>query len=198
MEAFLQAMLPRILPEGSTFDVYVFQGKHSLLKKLGNRLRGYTKWMPENYRVVVVTDRDSNDCRNLKEQLEAIAKESGLVTRSRADGDRWQVVNRIAIEELEAWYFGDWEAVCRTYPRVSPHIPNQYRYRDPDAIRGGTWESFERIMQSHGYFRGGLTKVKAASTIGGNINPLRSRSKSFNIFYDATMEATAQETAASF
>lgn len=191
MEAFLQTILPKVLPEGSTFGIYVFQGKYNLLKKLGNRLRGYTRWMPENYRVVVVIDCDSNDCRKLKEQLEAVAEKSGLVTRSRADSGRWQVVNRIVIEELEAWYFGDWEAVCSTYPRVSPHIPNQSRYRVPDAIRGGTWESFERIMQSHGYFMGGLTKVKAASTIGENINPLRSRSKSFRVFYDAIMEATA-------
>ena len=101
------------------------------------------------------------------------------------------MVNRIAIEELEAWYFGDWKAVCRAYPRVSPNIPNQARYRDPDAIRGGTWEAFERIMKIHGYFRGGLGKVQAASAIVQNIDPARSRSNSFKVFHDAIMEATA-------
>lgn len=190
MEAFLQTLLPRILPVGSTFGIHVFPGKYNLLTKLRNRLRGYAR-MPENYRVVVVIDCDSNDCWNLKEQLEAAAEKSGLVTRSRAGSGTWRVVNRIAVEELEAWYFGDWEAVCSAYPRVSPNIPNQARYRDPEAVRGGTWEAFERIMQSHGYFRGGLSKVKAASTIGENIDPLRSRSNSFRIFYDAIMETTA-------
>lgn len=81
--------------------------------------------------------------------------------------------------------------MCSAYRRVSPHIPSQVRYRDPDAIRGGTWEAFERIMQHHGYFRGGLTKVKVASTIGEGIDPRRSRSNSFRVFYDAIMEATA-------
>ena len=131
MEVFLQTLLPRLLPEDSTFTIHVFRGKYDLLRKLWNRLRAYAVWLPENYRVVVVTDRDNNDCQTLKRRLEAMAAESGLVTRSKANDSTWRVVNRIAIEELEAWYFGDWKAVCRAYPRVSPNIPNQARYRDP-------------------------------------------------------------------
>ena len=191
MEVFLQTLLPRLLPEGSTFTIHVFQGKYDLLRKLRDRLRAYAGWMPESYRVVVVTDRDNDDCQTLKKRLEAVAAESGLVTRSKANDSTWQVVNRIAIEELEAWYFGDWKAVCRAYPRVSPNILSQARYRDPDAIRGGTWEAFERIMKNHGYFRGGLGKVQAASAIVQNIDPARSRSNSFKVFHDAIMEATA-------
>ena len=191
MEVFLQTLLPRLLPEDSTFTIHVFRGKYDLLRKLWNRLRAYAVWLPENYRVVVVTDRDNNDCQTLKRRLEAVAAESGLVTRSKANDSMWRVVNRIAIEELEAWYFGDWKAVCRAYPRVSPNIPNQACYRDPDAIRGGTWEAFERIMKHHGYFRGGLGKVQAASAIAQNIDPARSRSNSFKVFHDAIMEATA-------
>ena len=191
MEVFLQTLLPRLLPEGSTFTIHVFQGKYDLLRKLRDRLRAYAGWIPESYRVVVVTDRDNDDCQTLKKRLEAVAAESGLVTRSKANDSTWRVVNRIAIEELEAWYFGDWKAVCRAYPRVSPNILSQARYRDPDAIRGGTWEAFERIMKNHGYFRGGLGKVQAASAIVQNIDPARSRSNSFKVFHDAIMEATA-------
>ena len=191
MEVFLQTLLPRLLPEGSTFTIHVFQGKCDLLRKLRDRLRAYAGWIPESYRVVVVTDRDNDDCQTLKKRLEAVAAESGLVTRSKANDSTWQVVNRIAIEELEAGYFGDWKAVCRAYPRVSPNILSQARYRDPDAIRGGTWEAFERIMKNRGYFRGGLGKVQAASAIVQNIDPARSRSNSFKVFHDAIMEATA-------
>ena len=54
----------------------------------------------------VVVDRDSDDCHKLKNKLEDIAKEAGLTTRTSA-GSKWQVVNRIVVEELEAWYFGD-------------------------------------------------------------------------------------------
>lgn len=160
MEAFLEVLMPRLLP-GTTVAIHSFQNKQNLLRRLSNRLRAYGKWLPENYRIAVLIDRDNADCRELKEQLESASVGSGLVTRTRADGP-WQIVNRIVVEELEAWYFGDWEAVCKAYPRASPNIPGRAPYRDPDSIKGGTWETFERIMQRHGYFKGGLRKVEAA------------------------------------
>ena len=189
MEVFLQTLLAHKLVGESTFAIHSFQGKTDLLKKLPNRLRGYSNWIPENYRIVVVLDRDDDDCRMLKNQLETIATESGLITRSRASGNPWQVVNRIAIEELEAWYFGNWEAVCKAFPRVSPKIPNRARYRNPDSIQGGTWESFERVMKRYGYFKAGLRKVKAAQAIAMHIDPARSRSIRFTNFYNAIVEA---------
>jgi hypothetical protein len=109
MEAFLRALLPRLLPADRTFDVHPFQDKDDLLSKLESRLRGYAAWLPEGWRIVVVVDRDDDDCHALKERLEAIAEHARLLTRSRGGGPGWQVVNRISIEELEAWYFGDWE-----------------------------------------------------------------------------------------
>ncbi|MGV8041964.1 MAG: DUF4276 family protein [Thermoanaerobaculaceae bacterium] len=119
-EAFLRALLPRVLPEACTFDVHSFQDKPDLLNKLADRLRGYAKWLPADWRIVVVVDRDNDDCHALKEQLEAMAAEARLRSRSRTGGSPWQVVNRIAIEELEAWYFGDWKAVCLAYPKAPP------------------------------------------------------------------------------
>lgn len=161
------------------------------MRKIGNRLRGYSKWMPDNCRVVVVVDRDGDACKDLKSTLEDVCKSVGLRSRRAAGGADWQVVTRIAIEELEAWYFGDWQAVCTAFPRVSPSISSQARYRDPDAITGGTWEAFERVLQKHGYFRQGLSKVQAATAIGKHIDPARNRSHSFVVFCDTLAEAVA-------
>lgn len=191
MEAFLRALLPRLLPHDRTFEVHPFQGKTDLLQKLQARLRGYAKWLPDNWRIVVVVDRDDDDCLNLKQRLETMAANAGLVTRSHSGRRRWQLVNRIAIEELEAWYFGEWQAVCDAYPRVSPGVPQKTGYRDPDAIVGGTWEAFERTLKRHGYFKTGLPKLEAARTIGGLLDPQRSRSRSFVRFCDAVADATA-------
>ena len=191
MEVFLQGLLPRMLPQKSTFKIHTFRGKPDLLKKLQARLIAYAKWMPDHFRIMVVVDRDSDDCRELKGRLEDMATASSLVTRSRADLGPWQVVNRVAIEELEAWYFGDWEAVCRTYPRVSRNIPNRARYRDPDAIHGGTWEAFENIMKQYGYFKEGLGKVHAAGAIAKHMDPDHNRSNSFARFRDAIIEAAS-------
>ncbi len=190
MEAFLRALLPRLLPRNRTFEVHAFQGKGDLLGKLADRLRGYARWLPDDWRIVVVVDRDDDDCLQLKQRLEDIARRTGLRTRS-AGSAPWQLVNRIAIEELEAWYFGDWEGVRSAYPRMPSSVPNQRKYRDPDGIAGGTWEAFERVMQRHGYFQQGLRKIEAARVLGGVIDAQRSRSPSFHHFRQAILEAVA-------
>ncbi len=191
MEAFLAAWLPRVLPENCTFKIYPYPGKDALLRKIGDRLKGYAAWMPDEYRIVVIVDRDGDDCEELKSRLEKVCDRAGLRSRRAGGGPDWQVVIRIAIEELEAWYFGDWQAVCGAYPRVSPNIPNQARYRNPDAITGGTWETFERVLQRHGFFKQGIPKVQAATDIGRHIDPARNRSHSFAVLLDAIAEATA-------
>ncbi|HNU11509.1 MAG TPA: DUF4276 family protein [Rubrivivax sp.] len=191
MEAFLRALLPRLLPHDRTFEIHPFQGKSDLLGKLEQRLRGYAAWLPSDWRIAVVVDRDDQDCRVLKGQLESMAQRAGLRTRTGARNAPWQLVNRIAIEELEAWYFGDWAAVRSAYPRAAENVPRRQALRDPDAIAGGTWEAFERIMQARGYFRGGLLKIEAARAIGAQVELARSSSRSFRVFCDALVEACA-------
>ena len=190
MGAFLQALLPRFLPN-VTATVHDHQGKDDLLRKLEGRLRGYAAWLPDNCRIVVVVDRDDDDCHTLKRRLDCAAFGAGLLTRSRAGNRAWRVVNRIAIEELEAWYFGDPIAVCDAYPRVPRTFVNQARYRQPDAIAGGTWQAFERLLQAHGYFKSGISKVQAARAIAENVVPERNTSPSFQTFYNAIVEATS-------
>lgn len=187
MEAFLRGLLPRLLPQDRTFEIHAFQGKDDLLRKLDARLRGYAHWLPHDWRIVIVVDRDDEDCRALKARLDQIARDCGLRTdRARPD---WQLVNRIAIEELEAWYFGDWAAVLATYPRVAASIPGKQAFRDPDGIAGGTWEAFERTLQRCGYFKAGLPKVEVARAIAAHITPQASRSPSFNAFWRAVEQA---------
>lgn len=189
MEAFLQVLLPRLLPANQTFEIHAFRNKAGLRRNLSARLRAYARWLPPDWRIVVVLDRDSDDCHALKSELEAAALGTGLSTRSRAGGTDWQVVNRIAIEGLDAWYFGDWDAVREAYPRVPLTVPLRAGFRDPDAIRRGTWEAFERILKRHGYFTTGLRKSEAARAIAARICRRRGRSRSFAVFVDGILEA---------
>ena len=187
MEAFLRVVLPMILGR-TQFKIRPFQSKDQLLKHLPIRLQGYAQWIPANHKIIVLVDRDNEDCERLKAQLEQIALNAGLATRSQPAGGQFTVINRIVIEELEAWYFGDWQAVQNAYPRVSPAIPRQQRYRDPDAIQGGTWEHFERILQRAGYYKNRLRKIEAAQSIGPFLDPENNRSHSFQCFRDALRE----------
>ena len=188
MEAFLLAILPRLLGNKTSFVIHVHQGKMDLLKQLKARLKGYRKWLPDDFRIIVLIDRDDDDCSTLKADMENAAVTADLHTRSVGAAD-YRVVNAIVIEELEAWFFGAWSAVRDVYPKVPVTIPNQSQYRDSDAVKGGTWEAFERILQRAGYFSGGLRKVQAAREIGRTFEHTMCKSKSFNHFRKIILEA---------
>jgi hypothetical protein len=188
MEAALELLLPRMLTD-TTFRVHPHQGKSDLLGKLPEKLRAYARWIPATWRIVVVVDRDSDDCKELKKLLEDATLQAGLTTRSTAKQNaHYVVVNRLAIEELEAWYFGDWKAVCTAYPKAPPTVPAKAEYRAPDEIKGGTWEAFLRVLQQVGYFTSGLRKIEAARAIAEHMVPARNTSPSFCALRDALEE----------
>ena len=45
---------------------------------------GRDAWFRDHCRVVVILDRDDDDCRHLKKEIEAMAKRAGLATRGSA------------------------------------------------------------------------------------------------------------------
>ena len=165
MEAFLDALLGRYLPQSCTFRIHSYQGKRDLLSKLKSRLQGYASFLPPDHRIVVIVDRDQ--------------------AKHAADGLQWQVVTRIAVEELEAWYFGDWQAVCQAFRKVPSKLAKSASYRKPDAIQGGTWEAFERILKKYGYCKQALPKIQTATTMGQHMEPKNNCSPSFKIFWQA-------------
>ena len=186
----LWILAPELLGPEVSFEIRVFQGKPDLLRQLPSRLRAYPDWVPHTYGphwcVVVLVDEDREDCRVLKETLETIASEAGLTTRSQVRTGTpgpYHVVNRIAVEEIEAWFFGDVEALRVAYPRVSATLGAKAAYRDPDAIGGGTAEALERELRAH--YPAGMPKVEVARTIAPHLDPDRNRSRSFQVFRDA-------------
>lgn len=126
---------------------------------------------------------------SFENKLEQSALGAKLRTRKTQGGSCWQVVNRIAIEELEAWYFGNWTGVRGAYPKVHETVINQARYRHCDKIAGGTWEAFERVLKRFGYFEGGLRKAEAAARISKYFDCDDCTSPSFISLRDALNEA---------
>ena len=108
---------------------------------------------------------------------------AGLTTKTSAAPDgTFQVLNRIAIEELEAWFWGDFEAMRQAYPRLPATLSSRRPFRDSDAIAGGTAEAMERVLQRAGYYKSGLAKTQAARDIARYMQPERNLSKSFQVF----------------
>jgi len=182
-EAALSNLIPKILGQDLSFKVHSYQGKPDLLSKLLPRLRGYKTWMPQDWRIVVLIDADDEDCLVLKTDLEKMAQHAGLKTKSkRTIGSHFQVLNRLAVEELEAWFFGDIDAVRSSYPRIPLTLAKKAKYRNPDAIRGGTWEALEREFKRVGYFSSGISKILVAREVSLYMEPERNRSRSFQVF----------------
>ena len=192
-EEALKVILSKILSDDVSCEFHAFQGKQNLLKNLPARLRGYKPWIPDDWRIMVLIDEDREDCQELKAKLEGAARAAGFVTKSSAaPKGSFQVVNRVAIEELEAWFFGDTQALRNAYPKVSRHLQYQARYRDPDAITGGTYEALERLLKRLNYHREGLPKTTLAQNIAPHMEPKRNRSKSFQVFVEG-LEACVGE-----
>ena len=170
-EALVQ-LLPKILPSEHTFEVHAFRDKQELLREMPKRLQAYAKWLPSDWRIVVLVDEDREDCRALKRRLVEAAEAAHLADR---------VLCRIVVEELEAWFFGDVDALRAVYPRLPSTLHRRRAYRDPDAIAGGTWEALHRLLLAHGY-AAGLVKTEAAKRIARHMDPDRNRSHSFQVF----------------
>ncbi len=185
MEVALGWIVPKVLGFEVAYSVHPYHGKPDLLNKLSARLRGYSAWMPPTMRIVVLVDRDDEDCVGLKDRIEQAALACGLRTRTRHGPARAQVVIRIVVEELEAWYLGDPDAIRAAYPRVAASTLRSARFADPDTVRGGTWEALERLLKRAGYHASGLPKIDVAHAIARHMNIDANRSKSFRTFVAA-------------
>lgn len=184
-EEALKCILPKILSDNVSHGLHVFGGKDNLLKQLPKRLKGYRRWIPDDWRIIVLIDEDRKDCLQMKEKLEKAAREAGFRTKSSTTSEgNFQVVNRLAVEELEAWFFGDIKALREAYPKVSKTLQYQARYRNPDAVQGGTHEALERLLVRARYYTGKLPKVTVARNIAQHMEPERNRSRSFQVFVE--------------
>jgi len=89
--------------------------------------------------------------------LERAAVQAGLITKSGVSSDsRFQVLNRLAIEELEAWFFNDIQALHTAHPRISLNLVFFYLLDSLFFIG----ELQQRRSQ-------GLTQEQLASTVTG-------------------------------
>jgi hypothetical protein len=100
--------------------------KRALLNQLPRLLAGYGKTSGIDA-VVVVVDNDDRDCKSFLGELQAIRAACNPAPNT---------LFRLAIEEIEAWFMGDRQAVLSAYPRAKPAVLNGYQQ---DSICG-TWE----------------------------------------------------------
>ena len=184
-EEALRHLLPKLLRGRARAKVVNLGSKYKLLKVLRQRLQAYRKRIDkgEPLRIVVLVDRDDDDCARLKADLERIAAAAGLPTKSRPGADgRLLLLNRIVIEELESWFIGDPAALRTAFPKLPAISKTSGIFRNPDNIHGGTWEALHRFLKKNGICRSSFPKIDVARRIAPHLDVSRNRSESFRQF----------------
>ena len=201
----LHVLLPQLLgPQGEphTWRLHAYKGigripqglvpngdsaKRILLDQLPRILRGYGK-TPGIDAVVVVLDTDKRDCVAFLSELEAAADACNPVP---------DTLFRLAIEEIEAWYFGDQAALLAAYPRAKLDVLKKY-VQDSTC---GTWELLADAVQAGGsaaikkagWPLPGQVKNEWAKRIGPFMDPDSNISPSFGKFRDGLRRLVAQD-----
>ncbi len=165
------------LPAGlsSTAD----PAKRQLLDQLHRLLRGYAKTPGWCDAVIVVLDTDRHNCVALLDELKQVAA---------ACGAEHLAMFRLAIEETEAWYLGDRDALLKAYPYAKRALLDRYVQ---DSVCD-TWELLadiahsggRRAVQKAGWPAAGSLKHEWANRIGPHMDPDRNRSPSFGKLRD--------------
>lgn len=114
----------------------------TLLHNLPSKLRAYGDEGRDDFVVVVLVDLDDRaDCVSFKSDLVQLLEYCARQPKA---------LFRIAIEELEAWFLGDQDAIKQAYPDARQQVLDAY-VQDSQC---GTWERLAEAI-----YPGGLTAL---------------------------------------
>lgn len=203
-EKLLESLLPKIFGtqgDPHSWRVHAYKGigripknlnaggdpdKRILLDQLPRLLRGYGN-TPGIDAVVVVLDSDRRNCVDFLVELQALAASCNPAPNT---------LFRIAIEEMEAWYFGDRQALAAAYPKAKVDVLNRY---EQDSVCG-TWELLadavypggSAAIKKAGWPLPGQVKHEWAEKIGPLLAPDRNVSLSFGKLRDGLRRLVAE------
>lgn len=122
MEVVLRQLLPRMgLIEGS-FQIVTFDGVRDLEQSLVRRVKA---WRDPNARFLIIRDNDSGDCQQRKRRLLALLEQTNRAGHAKI---------RIVMQQLEAWFLGDKNALISAGLIGGARIPSTVR-GDPSRHR---------------------------------------------------------------
>jgi hypothetical protein len=172
IKVLLEALLPRLFPALEIFCI-AHEGKSDLEKSLPRKLKAW-KNRPDD-RFVVIRDSDGKDCKALKAALAAMCAEAG----------RDDTLVRIVCQELEAWYFGDLDALASVLGEPSlRNLSAKAAYRNPDAIAKPSRELIKLCPA--------FQKIDGARRIADRLSYTRNRSASFRALVEGIARICSQ------
>jgi hypothetical protein len=159
----LNLLLPKLIDESHTYSIKYYKGighlpknlkskpepnKRVLLNQLPRLIQGFGnthKGYGESYEAVliIIVDLDAKDKNNFLVELNTVLENCSPQPLT---------YFCLAIEEGEAWFLGDKEAIKKAYPDAKLQILSRYT---PDTICG-TWE-----LLADAIYSGGVSKLKS-------------------------------------
>lgn len=165
----LAVLVPKIVGPAHTYNIHSYKGlgrlpkglksttdpqKRVFLDQLPRLITGYGKtfadYPPNTVALIVVCDLDDRCLRLFRQELLALVNECN---------PKPETYFCLAVEEGEAWYLGDRQAIKRAYPHAKDAILQSYVH---DSICG-TWEKLADAIVPGG--AKGLSK-RGGSSIG--------------------------------
>jgi hypothetical protein len=128
----LNEILPKIIPDTTSFICIPHQGKQDLSKSIPIKIKAFKSFSPET-KFIIVHDQDSHDCKKLKAELLEICQTAGQPN----------AMIRIICHELESWFLGDLAAVEKAYklkPNSLSQQQNNRKFRNPDQLNSAKQE----------------------------------------------------------
>ena len=162
-----EILLPKLLPENTSFRIYPHQGKQDLEKALKHTVPSISK-VPGS-KILITRDQDSSNCIDVKKSMDAIL----------ALNCSCEYYIRIVCKELEAWFLGDLNAVRSAYPRFKPEQHQEKAdFRNVDMITNPNLYLLRIIPEYLG--RDSLPKLEVSESIAPFLNLDGNTSTSFN------------------
>ncbi|WP_238947816.1 DUF4276 family protein [Caldimonas brevitalea] len=160
--------------------------KKTLLDRLPAILRAHGKTHGIDA-VVVVLDSDRRNCQQFLGELQTLLNQCDPAPRT---------LFRLAIEEMEAWYLGDREALLAAYPRAKRDVLARYQQ---DSVCG-TWELLadavypggQAAIRKAGWPLPGQIKHEWAEKIGPRMSVEVNASPSFHKFREGLRRLIAE------
>ncbi len=193
----LEVLVPKIIGSGATFRIHGYKGlgripkdmkdavdpaKRILLTNLPKLLKGHGRTFHGSRMaaaVVVILDLDDKVEKDFLRELQSVVDACHPTPETRFF---------FAIEEGEAWFLGDLNAIRAAYPNAKP-VPLESYVNDSIC---GTWERLAdslvpggaRSLQKKGWKAVGTEKFRWAENIPPKMDPEVNNSPSFCAFRD--------------
>jgi hypothetical protein len=172
MEEVLKKLVPPLAPEDVYCRFVPHRGKQDLEKSIPRKLRA---WRTPGVQFVVLRDKDSGDCKIVKQKLVELCKQ----------GRRKDSLVRVVCHCLEAWFLGDLEAVEKAYNlRGVAKKQTEKKFVNPDRLPNAE-QVLRRLAPRY-------QKIAGSRLIAEKMNTESNTSHSFGVFFQGIQKLFTQ------